>query len=49
MYTDFQEIFEAKIKELLPDKVDDILSKIDWDSWIKSPGYPPIKNDFCKK
>jgi len=48
-YTNFKSFFMDILKDLISaDKVKEILSKIDWDTWIKSPGYPPVKNDFCK-
>lgn len=49
-YNDFKTSFIKILGELISaDKVKEILSKIDWDTWIMSPGYPPIKNDFSKE
>lgn len=46
-YTDFQNFFIKRLNELVSaDKAKDILEKVDWDTWIKKPGYPPVKNDF---
>lgn len=48
-YTEFQNFFINKLKELVSaDEAKDILAKVDWESWIKKPGYPPVKNDFSK-
>jgi leukotriene-A4 hydrolase len=45
----FKEFFIEKIKEELPSKASEILSKIDWFKWLEVPGYPPIKNDYSNK
>ena len=44
-YTVFQKEFEALVRKefVLPER---ILSKMDWDAWVKQPGLAPVKQDF---
>jgi len=49
-YEDFKEFFIEKINEELSEvKAKSVLDKIDWDTWILAPGYPPEKNDYSNK
>jgi leukotriene-A4 hydrolase len=49
-YNDWKNYFTSKVKELFSaSEADNILKKVDWDTWIYSPGLPPIKNDFSNK
>ena len=46
---DFKEYFIETVKKELPSKAEEILAKIDWETWLYAPGFPPIKNDFSNK
>ena len=46
-YIDFKYIFEITVAMHFPTKLaGSILNQINWDSWIKQTGYPPIKFNF---
>ena len=45
-YEDLKSFLENFIKVELPTYADEILSQIDWDTWVYAPGLPPIENNF---
>jgi len=46
-YTEMQSSFEAFVRSKYTSKdATTLLSKIDWNTWIKSPGLPPVTLDF---
>jgi leukotriene-A4 hydrolase len=48
-HLEFKETFENNVKSFYGQKADDILNKVQWDSWIKTRGYPIIDIEFSKK
>ena len=48
-YEDLKSFLENFIKVELPTYADEILSQIDWDTWVYAPGLPPIENNFTNK
>ena len=46
----FKELLIEVVKnELPPSNSSKILSKIDWDTWLEAPGFPPVQNDYSNK
>ncbi len=46
-YTDWIDHFTSQVNSIFSaEKASDIMSKVDFDKWIFSPGYPIIKNNF---
>jgi leukotriene-A4 hydrolase len=44
---DWKDFFINQVKTIFDaQKSTEILKKVDWDSWINKPGFPPISNDF---
>jgi leukotriene-A4 hydrolase len=49
-YTDFKQLFESEVKLLFDqENSEKILSKIDWEKWIKHAGIPSETFDFENK
>ena len=48
-YEDLKNYFEEFIRAEMPSEADNILSKIEWDTWIYAPGLPPVENNFTNK
>jgi leukotriene-A4 hydrolase len=47
-WIDFKLTFTDFVSETYSDKAEEILSKIDWEGWVKTTGEPLIKPEFCK-
>ena len=45
-YTQFKSVFETFVDANYPDNSTDIKSAVDWETWVRSPGLPPITSDF---
>ena len=48
-YEDLKSYFEEFIKKEMPSDADNILSQIQWDTWVYAPGLPPVENNFTNK
>jgi leukotriene-A4 hydrolase len=48
-YVEWQNHYITEVKTKYGDQADKILSQIDWDAWIKAPGFLPHENDFTNK
>lgn len=50
VYTDFQNHFEAYVNNKYDEtKTADLISKMDWETWVKVGGLPPVQLDFTTK
>lgn len=46
-YTDWQNHFTSQVNSLFDkDSASSILDKVDWDTWLFKPGFPPVENNF---
>jgi leukotriene-A4 hydrolase len=46
-YTDWKDHFISHVNSLFDkDTAKSILDKVDWDTWIFTPGFPVVENDF---
>jgi len=48
-YEDLKSFFEEFIKNEFGSEAENILSQIDWDTWVYAPGLPPVENNFTNK
>ena len=46
-YTDWKDHYVNSVKSLFDkDEAKKILDRVDWDTWMFTPGFPPVTNDF---
>ncbi|MCQ2818400.1 MAG: M1 family metallopeptidase [archaeon] len=45
-YSDFVFTFVVSLEKHLPEKYQEILNQIDWDTWFYAPGMPKWENDY---
>ena len=43
---DFEKTFKEFVKEKLGKKGDELLKKVNWDEWLRKPGFPPVPLGF---